>query len=104
MLDRALHIRARGLAAEHFGDDFCPVSAANVSGVTTLAALPGHDHLHIDAFLLEPAHQLGGFVSRYASANTSATRMDAAARYSLRRFPSSISRASRQLIFEDARA
>jgi hypothetical protein len=61
--------------------------------------------LHVNAFLLEPAHQLGGLVGRYASANTKCNTHGRRGALLLAPLPFlDLGGRQGQLIFEDARA
>ena len=48
---------------------FCPVSAANVSGVINSLRGARHHHLHVELFLLQTAHQFGGFIRRNSTSD-----------------------------------
>ena len=53
--------------AEHFGDDFFPGERGEGERSDEFLGRAGHHHLHVELFLLQAAHQFGGFISGHSA-------------------------------------
>ena len=70
MLDGAFDVGGAGrvLAAKQIGDYFLPGQRGEGQRRDKFLRAARHHHLHVDAVLLQAAHQFGGLVGRHASA------------------------------------
>ena len=65
VFDRAFHICGRGIGrAEHVRDDFLSGERGERERGNKLLRGARHHNLHVELFLLQAAHQFGGFIRR----------------------------------------
>ena len=70
MLDRAFDIGRRGIGrAEHVRDDFLSGERGKRERGDKLLRGARHHHLHVELFLLQTAHQFGGFIRRNSTSD-----------------------------------
>ena len=66
VLDGAIHV-CGSLPAKHAGEYFLSGQSGEGEGSDELLRVLRHHDLDVQPFLLQPAHELGGFVRRHAT-------------------------------------